>query len=516
MEHTLDEFIEHISGFNSICYFHNLRFDGHFIIDWLLKHDFFHANVQGKIYPQTFKTLISDTNKFYSITVRWANGTNTEFRDSWKKLPMSVAAIARSFGFAEGKGEIDYHKPRPVGYVMDADERDYLRRDIEIVAKAMKKTRDSGMKRLTVGSDALAEYKSLEKIRFDRIFPVLHERMDGEIRRALRGGFTYADERFQGVQQGSGLVLDVNSLYPHIMSDRLIPHGEPLFFEGYREPNERRPLTIFAVTFTARLKPNHIPCIQIKGSSAFTATEYLKEIKEPTTLMVTNVDWDQYQRHYDIDVIEYVGGYAFHAAMGMFDTYISKWAKIKAETELGEREIAKLHLNSLYGKFASNPNVTGKIPYLDDNGAVKYRRGPDETKPPVYTAAGVFITSWARDLTISAAQKNYDSFAYADTDSLHLLRDTVPTEIDVHPKRMGAWKLEYAFDAAYYIRPKAYLELKKDGTYHNAIAGIPTDVSAALTFDDLVPGRIIEGKKTPKSVPGGVVLVETPWELTLS
>ncbi len=66
-------------------------------------------------------------------------------------------------------------------------------------------------------------------------------------------------------------------------------------------------------------------------------------------------------------------------------------------------------------------------------------------KEPIYTAAGVFITSHARALTIRAAQASYDVFAYADTDSLHLLTDTVPDGIDVDPVRMGAGKFEYAF-----------------------------------------------------------------------
>lgn len=143
----------------------------------------------------------------------------------------------------------------------------------------------------------------------------------------------------------------------------------------------------------------------------------------------------------------------------------------------------------------------------------------------------MFITSYARDLTIRAAQENYDVFAYADTDSLHLLTPNVPKTIDVHPTRMGAWKFEYGFDASYYIRPKAYLErhpeclcekFKREPThkpdercYTNRIAGVPEQMSAALTFDDLTDGRILHGKLTPKTVPGGVVLVDTPYELKL-
>lgn len=524
---TIDYFIERVSVENSNCYFHNLKFDGHFIIDWLLKNGYVHVGGEEKnATPGTFKTLISNMGKFYSMTVRWNNGSTTEFRDSLKKLPMSVERIAKSFKYETGKGEIDYDAPRPVGHKITVEESDYITRDVSIVAKAIKQTLDNGMKRLTVASDALAEYKRLVTgNRFTNMFPVLSDEMDSEIRRAYRGGFTYADDRYKGRRTRSGHVLDVNSLYPAVMAQRMLPYGEPEFVDGVVLPTEKRPLTIFSVTFTAKLKPEHIPCIQIKSSSMFAPTEYLREVSEPTTLMMTNVDFALYSEHYDIHVLEYGGGWRFYAAEGLFHEYISKWSRIKEHSTGGIKEIAKLHLNSLYGKFASNPNVTSKYPTLTDDGAVKYLRGIDETRPPVYTAMGVFITSYARDLTIRAAQENYGTFAYADTDSLHLLRDDVPANIEVHPTRMGAWKYEYSFESAFYIRPKAYLEKHAqwckcsdgncDGGYTNRIAGLPERVSGPLTFDDIQNNRVFHGKLAPKSVPGGLILADVPFQLKL-
>lgn len=511
--HTIDEFIARMSGERSICYFHNLRFDGHFIIDWMLKNGYEYAKKCD--YAGSFSALISDSGKFYSITVAWMDGGRTEFRDSLKKLPMSVARIAESFKLGESKGDIDYHAARPLGYQMTAEEADYIRRDVAIVAKAVKQIHvDNNMKRLTIGSDSLAEYKSKAPIRFDRMFPTLSHRLDAHIRKAYRGGYTYADPRYKGRLLGGGITLDVNSLYPHIMRSCLIPYGEPSTFSEEWTPTQERPLAIFGVTFTARLKPGHLPCIQIKGSSMFVPTEYVSVVSEPTQLMVTHTDWELYNEHYDINVISYDGGYAFNGALGLFDEYIEHWAKVKEHSTGGIREIAKLHLNSLYGKLATNPNITGKEPHLKD-GRVVYRRGPEEVRSPVYTAAGAYITAHARALTIRAAQQNYGTFAYADTDSLHLLTDDVPEALDVHDSRMGAWQLEYRFKNAYYIRAKAYLEQLHDGSYINRIAGLPTHLSAALTFDDIQDGLIIDGKLTPKSVPGGVVLVDTPYELRL-
>lgn len=514
----IESFIERCQEHNSLMQFFNLKFDGHFIVDWLLKNGYKHVETERNrgLGKGEFSTLISDMNKFYTMTVKWNNGHTTEFRDAAKKFPnMSVAILAKAFKTEQSKGDIDYHKPRPVGYEPTAEELDYLDRDVRIVATALKQAMDTGMTRLTVASDSMAEYKRLTgENNFRRVFPVLSDEMDAEIRRAYRGGFTYADPRFLGKRTRSGIVLDVNSLYPSVMYNDLIPYGTPEWVPGKVEPTGSRPLTIFSVTFTAKIKRDHIPCIQIKGSSIFGATEYLREISEPTTLMVTNVDWELYNEQYDIEVYAYGGGWRFKAAHDLFKSYIDKWSKIKAESTGGLRELAKLHLNSLYGKFASNPNVSGKVPVLEE-GKVRFVKGRPETREPVYTAAGVFITSHARNLTIRAAQASYSVFAYADTDSLHLLTDEIPEGLDIHPTRMGAWKFEYAFEEAHFVRAKVYLERKADGTFKTAFAGLPQGVASKLTFDDLVEGRVIEGKLQPRSVVGGVVLENVPFTLNL-
>jgi hypothetical protein len=339
-------------------------------------------------------------------------------------------------------------------------------------------------------------------------------------------------------------VFDVNSLYPYIMHERLIPYGEPEYVAGRVEPTERRPLTIQSITFTATLKPDHVPTIQIKGTSIFSPTEYLTEVAEPTTIMVSNVDLALMRDHYDLDVLAWEGGWRFTAARGMFNAYIDKWMRVKEHSTGGMRFLAKLQLNNLWGKFTTNPNVTGRVPMLGEKNTVELKMGPHEERNPVYTAAGVFITSYARDLTIRAAQANYARFAYADTDSLHLVGAGDPTGLDIHKSRLGAWKQELEIDRAYYIRAKAYLEYGRDPgdpdeplAYHNAVAGLPKYMSAVLTFEDLRPGleivvtdrgktvirneiapengTIIRGKLTPKTVPGGVVLTEVPYELKL-
>lgn len=177
--------------------------------------------------------------------------------------------------------------------------------------------------------------------------------------------------------------------------------------------------------------------------------------------------------------------------------------------------------------------MSQRFPVLED-GVVKLRNGPEETRDPVYTPVGVFTTAYARDVTIRAAQANYDVFAYADTDSLHLLRDTPPDNIEVHPSKLGAWKLEYAFTRARFIRAKQYIEQLDNGSHVVHVAGMARDVATRITLDsgnvlyteknkDGTDGEVhiatLDGMRLPslksKRVPGGIVLQDVGFILKL-
>ena len=534
----IESFLHYMSASEFTCYFHNLAYDGSFIVDWLLRKECQHVT-ERKLKPWQFSTLISGQGKWYSIRVRWPNGNVTEFRDSLKKLPLSVKEIAKAFGTEESKGVIDYNAYREPGHPLTDNEREYLKSDVMIVVHALRVQFVSGMTKLTVGSDSLAEYKRLYS-NFDRNFPILPLSIDTDIRRAYRGGFTYLNDKFKARPVGSGKVFDVNSLYPSVMYDRLLPYGVPEWRNGEFSPDESFPLFIGGITFTARLKKNHIPCIQLKNNSFYVPTQYQSNIDEPVTLSVTNVDLALWQEHYDMDILEYHGGWYFHGMTGMFKEYIDKWSEIKANSTGGLRFIAKIHLNSLYGKFATNPDITGKVPILEDD-HVKLIDGPQDMRKPIYTAMGVFITAYARDVTIRAAQAHYDIFAYADTDSLHLITDKLPTDLDIHPTRLGAWKHESDFIDARFMRAKCYVELEDKCTCGTAgddslvdesgrllrgrgghdracgyvahIAGLPVEIADRVTFDDLENGHVFTGKLLPKRVPGGIVLTEVGYTL---
>ena len=121
----LDGFMNYLSTRNTICYFHNLKFDGEFVLYWLFKHGY---RYNDKRNDKTFQCLITDDGLFYSIEIVFKKLPGKKyhkvvFYDSLKKLPFKVATIAKAFELQQSKGEIDYTAERPKGYEMTQEEK---------------------------------------------------------------------------------------------------------------------------------------------------------------------------------------------------------------------------------------------------------------------------------------------------------------------------------------------------------------------------------------------------------
>lgn len=516
---SIDEFIEWCSNAaNCKIYFHNLAFDGMFIIDYLEKHGWEWIGTANEAGDRNYTTLIGDMGQFYSITLYFSKARKCVIYDSLKVIPLSIESMAKAFGFEEGKGDLDYKAKREEGHELTDEERDYIRRDVQIAAKSMAVFIDKGLTRMTAGSNALYDYKQMlgGNKGFRRVYPEIDAETDAFIRKAYRGGFAYVAPEHKARNLGEGIVLDVNSLYPSVMAacdGQVLPVGEPFWFEGVPEESERFPLWVAAVTLRFKVRKGFIPTMQLKGNNLFRQTEYVEDSGLPVTVMLTNVDWELLTKHYDVTNVEFHGGYKFQANPYQFKEYVEKWVQVKnnaaIEGNAGLRQVAKLMLNSLYGKFATRLECVTRKPYLDEDGVVRLMCLGEETRKGVYLPVGVFVTAYARYKTITAAQSLYDRFVYADTDSLHLLGTEIPSSLDVDPVKLGAWKHESTFDAAKFLRAKCYVEheVGAEGlTVH--IAGMPKRCHPHVDIDTFDYGAAYPGKLYTKRVPGGIVLVE--------
>lgn len=500
-------------------YFHNLKFDGQFIISYLLQNEY-EFTLDRKIKPNQFTALIGEKNEFYSIKICfWEEGKEkgqVTIYDSLKLLPFSVDAVAKGFDLPIRKLELDYHVLRETNHVLTAEEKDYISNDVEIVARALKILFDEKLTKMTTASNAMHEFKNIfGKKRFEKIFPPPD--YDADIRQSYKGAFTYLNPRFREKDIGEGIVLDVNSLYPSVMYYRPLPYAEGIFFEGKYKEDKDFPLYVQMIKCQFILKEGMLPTIQIKHTLSFVETEYLTSSNdEQVTLCLTSVDLELLLTHYDVFDLEYINGWKFRASDKMFRGYIDKWngIKVKATKEGNKpmRTLAKLMLNSLYGKFASNPIRKRRIPELDEDGVVRYRLSEPETTTPIYIPVGSFITAWARYTTITAAQACYDRFIYADTDSLHLVGLEEPKGIEIDDTKLGAWKHESTFTRSRFLRQKSYIE-EIDGKLKITCAGMPKGCYPYVTWENFHTGNEFPGKLKQKVVKGGTVLVESPHKL---
>lgn len=591
---------------NVCVYYHNLKFDGAFWLSYLLldlgyeqayiKHSDDINDMEWlppkEMKNKTFTYSISNMGQWYRITIKDKNRF-IEIRDSLKLLPFSVKRIGESFGTKHKKLDMEYTGFRYAGCEITDSEKEYIANDVLVVKEALEIMFTEGHKKLTIGSCCLSEYKkSIGRKNYERLFPDVYEipidsihsyETAGDwIKHSYRGGWCYLVKGKEKQILTNGTTADVNSLYPSMMSSESgnrYPVGEPTFWYGNYIPDEAlKPNRYYFIRIKTRfyLKENMLPFIQIKNNLLYKGTEALEtsdiynskdgkyysqyidtkgNVQEAiVTLTLTMTDFELIKEHYELVDFEIIDGCYFRSAIGIFDNYIDKYKKIKLESKGAKRELAKLFLNNLYGKMASSKNSSYKVAYIKEDKSIGFTTVIANDKKPGYIPVGSAITSYARNFTIRAAQKNFygkdkDGFIYADTDSIHC---NLPPEkikgITVHPKDFCCWKLEANWDKAIFIRQKTYiehvthedLEPIDEPFYNIKCAGMPEKckqlflrsmqgdlakddehlteeerdfLSKKRELTDFDVGLVVPSKLMPKRIRGGVLLVSTTFEM---
>lgn len=583
---------------NLIVYYHNLKFDGMFWLDFLLTktkiksaYDEDLKEFPKKLKANTFKTLISDTGQFYSITIQLRN-MKIELRDSLKLLPFSVDVIGKSFDTKHRKLSIEYVGERHAGGVISDEDRAYIRNDVLVVKEALEYMFNNKHDKMTIGSCCFAEFKKFYGDDYNNYFPDLttillnEERFNAKtadeyIRKSYKGGWTYVVEEKANKIYHNGLVLDVNSLYPSVMhseSGSKYPYGLPTFWSGNYIPDicYNEDVYFFVRIKTQfKIKENYLPFIQNKSSLLYKPNKCLRtsdiydskrdkyfdsyidkdgiKRKATMTITLTMTDYKLFLEHYTVDNFVILDGCYFSSKIGLFDSYINKYKEMKINApNKAVRTLAKLFLNNLYGKMATNENADFKIPYLKDDRTIGFKTVIGQKKKAGYIAIGSAITSYARNFTIRIAQANYygpdkKGFIYADTDSIHAdLNINDVKGVTIHDSNFCCWKCEALFDEAIYVRQKTYIEhithedmkpLEKP-KYNITCAGMPERckklyidsitqdyiekdynyeelqfIKTKRTITDFAIGLKVPSKLMPKTIKGGVVLKETEFTM---
>ena len=577
--HSIAEFMEYIDKLGTCyIYFHNLKFDGSFILYYLCTtvgyREYLVDGVHdSKLFSKNAKKghytyLISDMGVWYEMKIKTSTGMVT-IKDSLKLLPLSVANIGKSFNTQHQKTSIEYKGMRYAGCNITDKEREYIANDVLVVKEAMNFMWSQGHTKSTIGSCCLAEYKWLwgDKTDWFNSYPDLSkihdsnfDTVDNWIRKSYKGGYCYVARA--GLKR-KGCTADVNSLYPSVMhsiSGNKYPVGKPQYFTGKPDftildekylDGTRKNYYFIRLKCCFELKENYLPTIQIKGSPLYRGTEWLKTsdyidkqgikhhtitdengnvvtVKPELTLCMT--DYWLLMKHYNVTEIEYIDGYYFRCYAGIFDSYIDKYGEIKRNSTGGLRQIAKLFLNNLYGKFATSPDSSYQIITLDKDGYFNTDCIHEEKMSPVFIPIGSAITGYARYFTITHAQKNYKHFCYADTDSIHCDCSVDKlVDIKIHDTDFLAWKIENEWDNAIFVRQKTYIEhtIKEDrqdckpyymvkcaGMGKTAKQNIVDDLeSGKMKLTDFKTGYSVKGNLKARRIKGGTLLVECDFNL---
>ena len=614
--HSIAELYEYLKSLkcNICCYFHNLKFDGSFWLSYLLtdleykqaskewtdKDGGFHVKwLEDKdMQSKTFKYSISEMGQWYTLRIKEGRYF-IELRDSLKLLPFSVKKIGDSFKTKHKKLDMEYTGVRYAGCEITEEERKYIENDVLVVKEAIEIMYERGHSKLTIGSCCLAEYKKIVgRFDYNNMFPNIYNyELDfdkygssnaGEyIRRSYKGGWCYVVEGKEKKIKHDGTTADVNSLYPSMMhseSGNYFPIGMPHFWTGNFIPSEALEFErYYFVRIKTRfyLKKGKLPFVQMKNTLRYQQNECLKtsdllyegkyhktyidydgvEKAATVTLTLTMTDYILLQEQYNLEDFEILDGCWFDSMKGIFDHYIDYYKQIKMTSTGAIRELAKLFLNNLYGKMASNTDSSFKYAYVKEDKTVGFITITENNKTPGYIPVGSAITSYARNFTIRAAQANYyganrRGFIYADTDSIHC--DLLPEEIRgirIDESQFCCWKLESQWDTGIFTRQKTYIEhithenckeLPIEKQYYNVkCAGMPDHCKELFiksmtitkeelkelslkenkTEDDLFllegkkkltdfdVGLCMPGKLIPKRIRGGTVLVETTYKM---
>ena len=542
----------------NVLYFHNLSFDGSFIIDFLLRegYKFFYGKDKDMI-SGTFTTCISDMGQWYWIKIKH-NKTILEIRNSLKLMPSSLARIGKSFGTKHQKLDMDYEGDRHAYCDITPEERDYIKNDVLLLKEALEMMFDEGHKKLTIGSCCLSEFKcTYDKVEYGKLFPDLRESpVDYDytnswneweyVHRSYHGGWCYVNPKYAHRIINLGLVFDVNSLYPSMMhgiSGNKYPFGCGTYGIGDVPENIKHSdnkYYFIRVRCRFKLKDKCFPWLHIRNKPYYKSNEnlytsdvrykgqYFRYILNPDgtiedtkqELTFTCTDWELFQKTYEIYDLEILDHIWYWARVGMFDEYINKYKELKMKSKGFRRELAKLFLNNLYGKFAMSDNSSYKEPYIDkETDTVHFILHEEHEKKVGYIPVGSAITSYALNFTVRHAMANYDRFCYADTDSIHIQGTEKPEMVVEHPTEFCCWKCEGLFDFAYYERQKMYAEhiIEKDGKpcepdLQIKCAGMSEQAKRAFiegghAISDLSVGlKLDDCNLKAERVPGGIIL----------
>lgn len=464
-----------------------LKFFARFLFDYLEKN--------GKTFNRDYTALITDTGDVFFINIG----------------ALSFVSFSKRTCLGEDFESLNINA--------DVDIPELIKSNIKTLLymnKALETAFSMGITKSVFSTNIRRDFCAGDARRRAYLFPQLSSYEFETCANSYKGGRAYVNTDIHGdaireeVQE-----LDIVSAYPFYMKDAPLPYGAPVRYEGRYTADPRRPFYIQKLRAEIHAKPGTIPSLLLKDHPIWNQTRYISDTDVfCVTFCVTSVELENLVRYYDFGRVEYLGGYKFRAATGLFDEYLSKWYPLKAAAPRGtlERHYAKRMLDNLGGMLGTRDRFVNLQPKLAENKVILEKTAPSSNHS-VYCPAIAFTTAYLRNTVNDIIQQT--EVLYTATDSFHIRKaDTYTSEIikSVFPEGedMGCVSVAGNYDYARYLNPNFYLaHLSGTDKMKVVAAGVPRKYNQTLA--NLKPGDKIEvpGFISIQSHPGGALLKRT-------
>ena len=516
---SMEEFIYNLEVLDGgVIYFHNLSFDGEFILWWLLENGY-EYNEEDK--PKTFSSIIDETGSIYEIKLTTESKETWELRCSYKLFPKSIKDIGEMVGIPKLNESHDYNEIKNYTSLNDLTEEEkmYITNDVRIMVELIKYLQAVGVKGLTMSSSA---YKNWLQDKYMLAHNDMKKSPDEEVveivRKSYRGGITKVNPLYAGLEFNDVISFDVNSLYPSVMYDNPMPIGDGKIYKTIEEGRRDNRHLFIVVAFVQYGKVREGMHAFIGNQSGFSyARKYSYDDELSNKMLYLWLDeFNLFKLVYDAEytIIKVVG---WKKANNVFKDYIDRWYRVKENAKTpAERSLAKLMLNSLYGKFGMNDSRVTKVPVAIGDSII-YKTIENNTTY-YYKEVASYITSKARCKLASFMNKCGDKFLYCDTDSVYYIGHEIPEIFKdvVDPKKLGYWKYEGHYTRFKCLKAKCYLKQLDDGTIERRIAGCPKECAELITFENFAPNlKLTNAKRCKKKVKGGIVIGNTDFTIKI-
>jgi len=427
--YDIKDYLRYVLKLDScIIYFHNgSRYDFLFLYDYILdKYD-----VQ----------FVNRGTQVIGLKVFTKNAV-IEFRDSYALLPFSLEKLIESFNIDTKKVEIDFNKKwTKKSRLM----KEHLKNDCIALYKVLQKFFERERYRsYTIASLSLKRFLDFSGC---EIWSV-NSKYDNYYRENYyRGGRVEVYKMY-----GKNLYYyDINSLYPFVMLNKM-PVNEPIKTKKYKSNK----IGFYKIELLQDTN-DYISVLSIKNKNGI---YYVNGCKHDIFYLTSAELELLIENNVKFKIID---GYYFERCEYLFNDYVNYYYDLKLNAKDNiDRTIAKLMLNSLYGKFGqrligyemtNKPKKGQDGIIIDENyNILLYEKKLNLKFNGVYIAA--YITALARKRHYELMKEiGFENIFYCDTDSIITNKKLGN---DLVNENIGNLKLVDKIKEGVFLLPKTY------------------------------------------------------------